>query len=284
LMGYFEAMPSLEKLTSQSNSNAGAVEIFGSLLAQTGGAFIAKGSFREAKEALVRSGAVIRDRLLVIDPENARWQSQLSKSEAQLGFVLLNSGDSEAALKSYFAALTRLERVIQKHPESGDLQHDLSGVYAGLGNVLSKREDKLGARRAFEAAIQIAQRLVVRDPYNAVWRSGLAGYWTILGETLIAEKAPVEALHAYRQSLAVWDEKGGREQNNPFWETQVALICFRIAMLLSQIGPTNFREMRDMLLRSLTIMNRVKGNGALSADQQNLLRSCEIALQGIPIS
>jgi tetratricopeptide (TPR) repeat protein len=180
--------------------------------------------------------------------------------------------------------LTRLEQLIQRHPEAGDLQHDLSGIYAGLGNVLSKRGDKLGARRAFEAAIQIAQRLVGRDPHNTVWRSGLAGYWTILGETLIAEKAPVEALHAFRQSLAVWDERGGRQQNNPFWETQVALICFRIALLLSQVDPSNFREMRDMLVRSVTTMNRIKGSGTLSADQQNLLRSCEIALQGMPIS
>jgi tetratricopeptide (TPR) repeat protein len=180
--------------------------------------------------------------------------------------------------------LTRLEQLIQKHPEAADLQHDLSGIYAGLGNVLSKRGDKLGARRAFEAAIQIGQRLVGRDPNNTVWRSGLAGYWTILGETLIAEKAPVEALNAYRQSLAVWESQRGRGQTNPFWETQVALICFRIALLLSQVDPSNFREMRDMLLRSVTIMNRIKGSGAMSPDQQNLLRSCEIALRGLPIS
>jgi len=284
LMGYFEAMPGLEKLASPVNANAGVVEIFGSLLAQIGGAFIAQSSFKEAKEALLRSAAVVRDRLLAVDPENARWQSQLSKTEAQLGFVQLNTGDSDAALRSYLAALTRLEQLIQKHPEAADLQHDLSGIYAGLGNVLSKRGDKLGARRAFEAAIQIGQRLVGRDPHNTVWRSGLAGYWTILGETLVAEKAPVEALNAYRQSLAVWESQRGREQNNPFWETQVALICFRIAMLLSQVDPSNFREMRDMLVRSVTTMNRIKGSGVLSPDQQNLLRSCEIALQGMPIS
>ena len=71
--------------------------------------------------------------------------------------------------------------------------------------------------------------------------------------------------------------------SNPFWETQVALACFRLAMLLSQVDPTNFREMRDMLLRCLTIMNRVKGATALSTDQQNLLRSCEIALQRLSV-
>jgi hypothetical protein len=38
-----------------------------------------------------------------------------------------------------------------------------------------------------------------------------------------------------------------------------------------------------MLLRCLTMMNRVKGATVLTADQQNLLRSCEIALQGLPI-
>jgi tetratricopeptide (TPR) repeat protein len=283
LMGYLEVVPPLEKLAAPANANAIAVEALGVLLAQIGGAFVAKGSLTEAKEALARSIAVIRDRLLVIDPENPRWQTLLCKSEAQLGFALLGTGNSDAALRAYLSAVTRSEQLIQKRPDSGDLRHDLSGIYIGLGNVLSKRGDKLGARRAFEAAIQIAQRLVDRDPNNALWQSGLAGYWTILGEALVAEKAPNEALHAYRQSLAAWEKLSGRGQSNPFWETQAALACFRIAILLSQVDPANFREMRDMLLRCLTMMNRVKGTAVLTADQQNLLRSCEIALQGLPI-
>ena len=57
----------------------------------------------------------------------------------------------------------------------------------------------------------------------------------------------------------------------------------RIAILLSQVDPTNFRDVRDMLLRCLTVMNRVKGAAFLNADRQNLLRSCEIALQGLRI-
>ncbi|MBV8102081.1 MAG: tetratricopeptide repeat protein [Verrucomicrobia bacterium] len=283
LMGYLGALPALEKLASPANANAGAMEALGALLAQIGGAFVAKGSPLEAKEALLRSISVIRDRLLAIDPENLRWQAQLSKAEAQLGLALLGIGDTDAALRTYLGAVTRTERLIPKRPESGDLQHDLSGIYIGLGNVLSKRGDKLGARRAFEAAIQIARKLVDRDPNNALWQSALAGYWTILGEALAAEKAPNEALHAYRQSLAVWERLRGRGENNPFWETQEALACFRIAILSSQVEPTNFRKMRDMLSRCLTIMNRVKGAAVLTADQQNLLRLCEVALQGLPV-
>ena len=282
LMGYLEVVPTLEKLAAPANANALAVEALGVLLAQIGGAFVAKGSLAEAKEALARSTAVIRDRLLVIDPQNPRWQTLLCKSEAQLGFALLGTGDSDAALRAYLSAVTRSEQLIQKRPDSGDLQHDLSGIYIGLGNVLSQRGDKLGARRAFEAAIQIARKLVDRDPNNVIWQSGLAGYWTIFGEALAAEKAPNEALHAYRQSLAVWEKLSGRGQSNPFWETQAALACFRVAILLSQVDPTNFREMRDMLLRCLTMMNRVKGAAVLTPDQQNLLRSCEMALQGLP--
>lgn len=283
LMGYLDALPALEKLASPANANAGAMEALGALLAQIGGAFVAKGSLLEAKEALLRSISVIRDCLLAIDPDSLRWQTQLSKSEAQLGLALLGTGDTDAALRAYLGAVTRTEQLIPKRPESGDLQYDLSGIYIGLGNVLSKRGDKLGARRAFGAAIQIAQKLVDRDPNNALWQSGLAGYWTILGETLAAEKMPNEALHAYRQSLAVREKLSGHGQSNPFWETQAALACFRIAILLSQVDPTNFREMRDMLLRCLTMMNRVKGAAVLTADQQNLLRSCEIVLQGLPI-
>src|SRR5260370_6448837 len=100
-------------------------------------------------EVLIGSAAVIRERPLAVARKKARWQSQLSKTEAWLGFVQFNTGDSDAALRSYLAALTRLEQLIQKHPEAADLQHDLSGIYAGLGNVLSKRGDKLAARRAF---------------------------------------------------------------------------------------------------------------------------------------
>jgi tetratricopeptide (TPR) repeat protein len=283
LMGYLEAAPALEKLAAPANANAVAVEALGVLLAQVGGAFVAKGSLAEAKEALARSIAVIRDRLLVIDPENPRWQTLLCKSEAQFGFALLGTGDSDGALRAYLSAVTRSEQLIQKRPESGDLQHDLSGIYIGLGDVLSKRGDRLGARRALEAAIQIAQKLVDRDPNNVVWRSGLAGYWTILGEALATERAPVEAIHAYRHSLLTWEQLSAHGQSNPFWQTQEALACFRIAILLSQVDPANFREMRDMLSRCLTIMRRVEGAAVLSPDQQNLLRSCELALQGLSV-
>ena len=179
--------------------------------------------------------------------------------------------------------MTRSEQLIQKRPESGDHQHDLSGIYIGLGDVLSKRDDRLGARRALEAAIQIAQKLVDRDPNNALRQSALAGYWIILGEALVAERASVEAIHAYRQSLVTWEQLSARRQMNPFWQTQEALACFRIAILLSQVDPANFREMRDMLSRCLTIMKRVKGAAVLTPDQQNLLRSCEVALQGLPV-
>jgi tetratricopeptide (TPR) repeat protein len=283
LMGYLEAAPALEKLAAPANANAVAVEALAVLFAQIGGAFIAKGALAEAKEALTRGVAVVRDRLLMIDPENPRWQILLCKSEAQFGFALLGAGDSDAALRAYLSAVTRSERLIQKRPESGDLQHDLSGIYIGLGDVLAKRGDRLGARRALEAAIQIAQKLVDRDPNNAAWQSGLAGYWTILGETLAAERAPVEALHAYRQSLVTWEQLSAHSKSNPFWQTQEALARFRIAILLSQVDPANFREMRDMLSRCLTIMQRVQGTAVLSPDQQNLLRSCELALQGLPV-
>jgi eukaryotic-like serine/threonine-protein kinase len=283
LMGYLEAAPALEKLAVPANANAAAVEALGVLFAQIGGAFVAKGSLTEAKEALTRSISLIRDRLLVTEPENPRWQTLLCKTEAQFGIALLSTGDSDAALRAYLSAVTRSEQLIQKRPDSGDLQHDLSGIYVGLGDVLAKRGDRLGARRALEAAIQIAQKLVDRDPNNAVWQSGLAGYWTILGEALAAERASVEAIHAYRQSLVTWEQLSARGQINPFWQTQEALACFRIAILLSQVDPANFREMRDMLLRCLTIMQRVQGTAVLRPDQQNLLRSCEVALQGLPV-
>jgi tetratricopeptide (TPR) repeat protein len=283
LLGYLEPLPALEKLAAPANANAVAVEALGVLLAQIGGAFVAKGSLTEAKTALTRSISVVRDRLLAIDPENLRWQALLCKSEAQLGFTFLGTGDNDAALRAYLSAVTRSEQLIQKRPESGDLQHDLSGIYIGLGDVLSKRGDRLGARRALEAAIQIAQRLVDRDPNNAVWQSGLAGYWTILGEALAAERALIEAIPAYRQSLVIWDKLSARGQINPFWQTQEALACFRIAILLSQVDPANFREIRKMLLRCLTIMRRVKATAGLSPDQQNLLQSCEVALQGLPV-
>jgi tetratricopeptide (TPR) repeat protein len=283
LMGYLEAAPALEKLAAPANANAAAVEALGVLFAQIGGAFVAKGSLAEAKEALPRSISVVRDRLLVIDPENPRWQTLLCKSEAQFGFALLGTGDSDAALRAYLSAVTRCEQLIPKRPESGDLQHDLSGIYVGLGDVLSKRGDRLGARRALEAAIQIAQKLVDRDPNNALWQSGLAGYWTILGEALATERASAEAIQAYRQSLVTWEQLSARGLINPFWQTQEALACFRIAILLPQADPANFREMRDMLLRCLTIMKRVEGTAVLSSDQQNLLRSCEAALLGLPV-
>jgi tetratricopeptide (TPR) repeat protein len=283
LMGYLEAAPALEKLAAPANANAVAVEALGALLAQIGGAFLAKGALAEAKEALARSMAVIRDRLLVIDPENPRWQTLLCKSEAQFGFALLGTGDSDAALRAYLSAVTRSEQLIQKRPDSGDLQHDLSGIYVGLGDVLAKRGDRLGARRALEAAIQIAQKLVGRDPNNAVWQSGLAGYWTILGEALATERAPVEAIDAYRQSLVTWEQLSAHGRSNPFWQTQEAFACFRIAILLSQVDPANSREMRDMLLRCLSIMQRMQGTAVLSPDQQNLLRSCELALQELAV-
>lgn len=283
LMGYLEVLPSLENLGAPAGANVRVVEALGSLLAHLGAAFLAKGTLQEAKEALRRCAAIYHDRLLPLDSENQHWQNQLCKCEGQLGAVLFYAGDSDGALRAYLSASTLCEQLVRKQPHSADLQLDLSGIYAGLGDVLAKRKDMLGARQAFHAAIKLAKKIGDADPANAIRQTNLAGYWTLFAEALLVEKEPAEALDAYRQALAVWEKQAGRERNNPLWETQIALICFRMGTLIAQLNRLDFSEAREKLTRCQKIMTRLQRVMALNVEQQNLLRSCEKALMGLPV-
>ena len=80
---------------------------------------IAQGRLDDALKSYLASRS-IRERLAAADPDNARWQRDLSASNERLGHMLSRVGDPEGARKAYKRALQNYEKMIQLNP--GDTQ------------------------------------------------------------------------------------------------------------------------------------------------------------------
>ena len=81
-------------------------------------------------------GLQISEALARRDPDNARWQCDLSLSHERTGDVLLAQGDLEGALAAYRAGLQICELLVRGDPADTEWQEDLSVIQERIGDLL----------------------------------------------------------------------------------------------------------------------------------------------------
>ncbi len=91
-----------------------------------------------------------------------------------VGHVLLDQGDTEAALATQRSAVALFEEATARDPAREDWQRGLVHSRLGLGQVLHDRGDSEAARQAFGAAVETADRLAARGSGDGESRFALA--------------------------------------------------------------------------------------------------------------
>ncbi len=102
------------------------------------GALIAGGAGLETRKALSQR-----------DPDNTKWQRELSISHDKIGDALMEQEDYPGALAAYHKGLEIAESLAQRDRDTLKYQYDLGLSYDKVGNVLEAQGDSRGALATF---------------------------------------------------------------------------------------------------------------------------------------
>jgi len=126
------------------------------------------GNLPEALEAF-RNSLRVADSLVKIDPANANWQRDLSRSYEGAGAVLQAQGNLPEALQAYRKRHTIAERMATTIPSDTWWRWDLSVSFGALARVHSRTGQLHEARESLASGRAILARLVSEHSDDANW-------------------------------------------------------------------------------------------------------------------
>ena len=165
---------------------------------ELGDLFVTTGVLDQAVNAF-RRGRAVAERLARADPDNARWQRDLSLSHSNIGDVQVAQGNLAAALTSHQASQHIFERLATADPGNAGWQRDLSVSHSKIGGVQSAQGNLAAALTSYQASHDIAERLATADPGNVGWQRDLASSYGRIALIKLTQGISVDALKACRQ-------------------------------------------------------------------------------------
>ena len=123
-----------------------------------------------------RASHGISDRLAKTDPNNARWQVDLSVSHERIGEVLRAQGNLAATLDAYKASLAIRERIAKTDPSNTSWQRYLALSYGRVAMILVRQEALSEALTAFVKGRDIIVKLQEKSPDNATLTKDFAQF------------------------------------------------------------------------------------------------------------
>ncbi|MEE8525706.1 MAG: protein kinase, partial [Thermoanaerobaculia bacterium] len=91
-----------------------------------------------------------------------------------IGDVLLDQGETEAALTSYRSARSLFADAVASDPKNAELRAGLGRSHSRLGDVLIRQGERSEAHAAYETALELARRLAVENHGDLGGEDGLA--------------------------------------------------------------------------------------------------------------
>jgi tetratricopeptide (TPR) repeat protein len=125
--------------------------------------------------------------LLEREPDNSRYQRDLSVTCDRIGDMLAEQQRFDAALESYRRGLEIAEALAARDPDDPVRQHDLSVSHDRIGEILEKRGDREAALASFRKGLAIAKALALHDPESVQRQWDLSASYDRVGDVLIAE-------------------------------------------------------------------------------------------------
>jgi Flp pilus assembly protein TadD len=154
---------------------------------------------------------------------------RFAKNPSKVGDVLKEQGDVAAALTSFSAALTIIERMATADPNNAGWQYDLSASYVWVGNVLVAQVNLAAALNRFTASFAIAERLAKADPHNAGWQRHLAISYADFADLHRRAGEHNRALDALRDGRAIMQQVVSRSPDDAKWKEDLTWFDAQIA-------------------------------------------------------
>lgn len=227
----------------------------------------------EAYEAALREVAALSER----EPDDVRWQRDLSVACDRIGDALATRGELDAALASYKCSLEVVEALVQREPGNVLWQRDLSITHDRIGDALDRKGDLDGALASYRRGLAIAEALAKREPARAEWQWDLSASLDRIGDLLMAKGRTDEAVAVFRRGLGIAESLARSDPANMAWQRDLAVSCHKLGTIES--GRDNAGEARELLERGRAIIARLDGIAAHQAQWRADLSKFDQALR-----
>ena len=191
----------------------------------------------EKEAALVSVGKAIslREQLLADDPDSIERREELAYDHVELGWVLRDFEDLEAAIQA-FRTSAEIRRALVEAEPNDDAKRRLGESLKDLGATLQMNDDpKAGEPFAREAA-QVQEELVAAHPLRPDYAAEAGAAWVALAATLRDLGDLDGAIEAARKGLGHFQRRAAYDVTNARAREFVAYCHLELAKLLREKG------------------------------------------------
>jgi tetratricopeptide (TPR) repeat protein len=170
------------------------------------------------------------------EPDEGRWQRDLSLYYNKIGEVEKARHAFPDALKSYQTSLDVIAKLVQAHPDNTDWQRDLSVTQDRVGDAQKAMGHLPDALAAYQAGLAIRDRLAKADPNNAGWQRDLFVSYSDIADVQLQQHDLPAALSSAQQALALVDRLAKSDAGNTYWQRDLFAVNLKIGDVQSAQG------------------------------------------------
>src|ERR1700730_8781686 len=218
----------LFRQVNEPRGEAEACCLLGQTLQKRGSLHEALREYEGAKRIMLR--------LTRREPENARFQRDLSVAHTCIGSVFQAQGQLGDALREYEAYKQIMLRLVQREPQDTDWQAKLSTACIRVGGVLQTQGHLDDALCEYETAKEIMSDLTQRDPENAHWQRDLSAAHNCVGGVFQAQARLADAMREYLAYKQIMLRLAETEPANTNWQRDLSIAHNRVGGVLQAQG------------------------------------------------
>ena len=185
--------------------------------------------------------------------ESDRSLSQRAKNLRQIGEVMQEQGDLEAAFEAYAESQRIALELSRRIPDDPERQIDLANSAHYVGFLHWERGELPEARRQFELVLPIVNKLRAQYPASTRWLIESAYAYTNLGRVLELEGSYDEALDVYRNVMEFNRKLTELEPDNPEWRLELGFAHNNLGKLVATLGlleDARFHYSQDLSIKA----------------------------------
>jgi len=222
----------------------------------------------------------IYQRLARTDPQNEKYQTQLSFSRKRVASVLIVQNQLQPAFEHEQAALAIDEAQLALHPDNARTRYNITFAYGDMGFILGRQGDFDGSVSYYRKALAIRAALVAADPQDTRARQGLSTTYLKLGGVLERKADTKGALDSYKKALALIENLSQADPTNESRRFAVANTQVAIAGLYANMSFKSHvstlelqycREAENWYRRGLPLFLQRKVQGKQVGDEVHAL-------------
>lgn len=162
------------------------------------------------------------DWLVRAEPDDPRWQLELSYALNNLAMLATTQGNAPTAI-GFFARDIALKRVlVARTPDNASLRYELIDSLSGLSLAQENQGLLAPAEQGYREQLAMLRVLVDKDPDAHAWRRRLAGSLIRTSNLALARGHLVQAQQDARESLRLLQPLAALQPDNVAWRRDLA--------------------------------------------------------------